>query len=209
MKKQFLLAAVLSFAFALTGCGGGDDEGDVIQAVSDTTVAMDPNTGDSVSAAVRGTPFVFPAGVPALGTSGATTVTFTAASGSASQLSTNSGNNGFVVTSGGQTATGTLTFGSSTSGSCIFSVQNSNFPTGSRLAIGSVITVSPCSLFINSAGLPADSQARARIIRLILGATNSANATAQVAVNVNGTLFVNGIPVANISVQAVTGLTGS
>ena len=202
MKKLFLLAAVCSFAFALTACGGGGGSGEVLQATSDTTIPIDANSGNNVASAVRGTSFNFPSGVPDFGTSGSTTVTFTAAP-SSSQLATSEGAQGFAVTSGGQTATGTLQFGS-----CIFSVSNSTFPTGSPLATGNQFTINPCSLFVQSNGLPADSQARPRIIRLILRLLSSGNVLANVSVNPQGTLFINNIPVFTIIVRELTGLTG-
>jgi hypothetical protein len=203
MKKQFLLAAVLSFTFVLTGCGGGGDS-QVLQAARDTTVDINADTGPATTAAIRGSAFNFPSGVPDFSTAGPTTVTFTAASGTSSSLGTTSNATGFNVTSGGQTATGTVTFGS-----CIFTVQNSTFPAGSPLAEGSQITINPCRLFINTAGEPADGQARPRIVRLILRLVTSGNVTLQVSVNAQGTVFVNGIPVGSVPVAEVTGLTGA
>lgn len=199
MKKQFLLAAVFSFAFALTGCGGGGG-GEVLQASRDTTVSIDAATGPATTAAVRNVAFNFPSGVPAFSTAGPTTVTFTAASGTTSSLGTTSDATGFIVTSGGQTATGTVNFGS-----CIFGVQNSTFPDGSPLATGSEVTVSPCALFINTAGEPADSQARQRIVRLILGSVSSSNVLLAVSVDPQGTVFVNQIPVGEVPIVEVTG----
>ncbi|MEJ8838465.1 hypothetical protein [Ramlibacter sp. AN1133] len=199
IKKQFLLAAVLSFAFALTGCGGGGG-GEVLQATSDTTVDINQDSGPATTAAVRGSGFNFPTGVPDFGTSGSTTVTFTAASGGSSSLSTGSNISGFSVTSGGQTATGNVNFGS-----CIFTVTNSTFPTGSPLAEGRDITINPCRLFINTLGIPADAQARPRIVRLILRLVTSANVTLQVSINAQGTVFINQIPVGSVPVAELTG----
>jgi hypothetical protein len=202
MKKQFLMAAVLSFAFALTGCGGGG--GEVLQATRDTTVDINPDSGPATTTAVRNTAFNFPSGVPDFGTSSSTTVTFTAAGGTSSTLGGTSNATGFSVTSGTQTATGTVNFGS-----CIFTVQNSTFPTSSPLGEGKDITISPCSLFINTAGEPADAQARARIVRLILRIVASSNVLLQVSVNSQGTVFINQIPVGSVPVVVATGVTGA
>jgi hypothetical protein len=199
MKKQFLLAAVLSLAFALTGCGGGGG-GEVLQASGDTTVDIDANSGPASTTAVRGAAFNFPTGVPDFSTTGPTTLTFTAASGGASSLATTSNNTGFTVTSGSQTASGTVNFGS-----CIFTVQNSTFPSTSPLGEGHDITINPCRLFINTAGLPADAQARPRIVRLILRALSSANVTLQISVNAQGTVFINQITVGSVTLVRLTG----
>jgi hypothetical protein len=203
MKKQFLFAAFLSVAFALTGCGGGGG-GEILQATRDTTVEINKDTGAATTAALRGTSFNFPTGVPEFGTTGPTTVTFTAASGTASGLATTSNASGFTITSGGQTASGTMTFGS-----CIFSVQNSTFPTGSPLAEGRDVIINRCQVFINTEGLPADGQARPRIVRLVLNGRFSINLILQVAVNQQGTVFINGIPVGSVPVAELTGITGA
>jgi len=210
MKKQFLFAALLSFAFALTGCGGGDG-GEILQATRDTTVPINQDSGPATTAAVRGAAFNFPTGVPAFGTTGPTTVTFTAASGTASGLATTSNASGFTITSGGLTATGTVNFGpaGSSSGSCIFTVQNSNFPDTSPLALGRDVTTTNCALFINTAGLPADNQARPRAVRLILNGRSSVNVILQVSVNSQGTVFINQIPVGSVPVAELTGITGA
>jgi len=176
---------LFGMAAMLTGCGGGGDDTPLV-AANDLVVQANP----SVTAAVAQAPFDFPGGVPVLGTTADTTVTFTSTDPSPA----------FSISSGGGTATGTTTFGS-----CIFKVTASTFPAGTRLATGATVTVNPCNLTINSRGLSANGVGQSRSIALILGAAASAGRTLTVSVNPGGGLTLNGTSVGTVTLAPVTG----
>ena len=180
---KYKLAAIFCAALA-GGCGGGSDP--VLGVTSNTTVAASATT----AAAVANTPFSFPSGVSALGTTGATTVQFTSSSATPA----------FNIASGGNTATGATTFGS-----CIFAETSSTFPAGHALALGQTVTVNPCSLNIATAGAVANGQATTRSAALLLGAAASANATVTVSVNAGGQLTLNGNSVGTVTLTPVSG----
>src|SRR5689334_328290 len=123
MKKQFLLAAFCSMAFALTACGGGGgDDSAPLVATSDLSADVNPTNGTTAVAGVNNTGFTFANGVPDFGTTGPTTVTLKS---DAVVTSSGSTGPGFTVTSGSQSASGSLEFGS-----CIFNVTQSTFTSG-------------------------------------------------------------------------------
>jgi hypothetical protein len=193
MKKLTAMAAALSCAFALTACGGGGHSGAPEQTqvvTSDATLAITPTTGATTTAAVQGVDFTFASGVPALSTTGATTLEFTAPPTGTTTPS-------FSVADTTGTATGVVEFGS-----CIFVVQASTIPS---LPVGTRRTVSPCAINVDSSGLPADSEARTRSIALVLGAAASSGTSATVAVNEGGQLTLNATSVGTVTVAPVTG----
>lgn len=187
MKKaslKWVLSATVAAAM-LVACGGGSDPVDSV-ATSNTTLAANGTTASAVTAV----PFSFPAGVTELGTTAATTVTFTSSSATPA----------FSIASGGNTATGVTTFGS-----CIFTVSASTFPTGHALALGQIVTVNPCNLNVATAGAVANGVAQSRSIALLLGAAASANASATVGVNAGGNLTLNGNSVGTVTLTYTTG----
>lgn len=182
MKKMVLMGAFL----AIAGCGGDDDPPPALVAASNATVAAAP----AVTAAVTNTQFAFASGVPDLGTTAATTVAFTSTATSPT----------FNITSGGQTATGTTTFGS-----CIFAVTQSSFPAGSRLAQGATVVVNPCNINIQTAGLQATGVSASRSVALALGSAVSAGSSLTVQVNPGGQLVLNGNSVGTVTLVPVSG----
>ena len=197
-KKRFLLAAICSVAFALTACGGGGND-TPLQSASDLSLDVNPTTGANAVGAVSNSSFTFAGGVPDFGTTGSTTVTLASDSfvqpGAAAAP-------GFTVASGGQSASGSLTFGS-----CIFTVTDSTFTSG-PLVKGARIVINPCQLRVNAAGLPADSAARSRSIFLILRAAVSAGVPLQVSINGGGQVTINGRILGTVTLQPATGATG-
>ena len=180
-----LAFSAVAAAVLLAACGGGSSD-PVLVASEDATVPANA----TVAAAVAGTSFAFPSGVPALGTTGTTTLAF---SGTAAAP-------GFSVGSGGNTATGTAAFGS-----CIFVVSNSSFPAGHPLANGQTLTVNPCSINISTAGGVANGQTVPRSVALLLGAAASSGQSVQVAVSPNGNLTLNGNNIGVIRLTPVSG----
>lgn len=179
---KYKLAAVL--CAVLAGCGGGGDP--ILGVTADTTLSTNATT----AAAVANTPFSFSSGVAALGTTGATTVQFTSATATP----------GFNIASGGNTATGSTTFGS-----CIFAVASSSFPAGHSLAAGQTVTVNPCNLSVNTSGAVANGVATSRSVALLLGAAASAGSTVTIAVTAGGALTLNGSNVGLVTLVPVSG----
>jgi len=186
MTIKYLFAAVLGLALA--GCGGGGGGSETMVVADDTTLAASPTT----TAAVKDESFVFASGVPALGTSGSTTLKFTDASATPA----------FSIAADGYTATGTTAFGS-----CIFKVTNSTFPAAHPLANGKTLTVNPCSVRVNTAGVTANGETTSRSVALLLGAANSAGVSVTVGITATGGLALNGSVVAMVTLTPITGAT--
>jgi hypothetical protein len=177
--------AVIACA-VLAGCGGGSSAPPVMGVATNTTLATNATT----AAAVANTPFTFSSGVAALGTTGSTSVTFTSTTATPA----------FSIASGGNTATGTTTFGS-----CIFAVTSSNFPAGHSLALGQTVTVNPCNLSVNTTGAVANGVATSRSVALLLGAAASSGSSVIIAVTSGGALTLNGSNVGTVTLTPVSG----
>lgn len=185
MKKLITTVAALCMAATLTACGGGG--GSTAQvAASDSTVAMNATTGPTVASSVAAKAFTFSSGVPDLGTTGSTTVTFPTASS-------------FSVASGGNTASGSLSFGS-----CHFNVSNSTFTSG-PLVNGNSVTITNCQLLVATKGLPADGSQHTEAVQLVLDGATSATVTVTVTVLSNGGIVVNSVTVGTATLTPVTG----
>lgn len=187
MKHQFLAVLAVAAAFVLASCGGGGDAPTPVQVAS--ADANLPANG-TITAALSGTTFAFPTGVPGLGTTGTTTLAF---SGTAAAP-------GFSIASGGNTAGGALRFGS-----CIFAVSSSTFPAGHPMALGQTVTVNPCNINLNTTGVVANGVAVNRSVGLVLGAAGSSGASVILGVNAGGGLTLNGNNVGTITLAFVTG----
>jgi hypothetical protein len=185
VKKLILVLAAIVSSVTLVACGGGDDPAPAVVATN-TDVATNANT----AAAVANLPFVFPSGVPELGTTASTTLSFTNTATTPA----------FAIASGGMQAQGTTTFGS-----CIFVITQSTFPAGHRLALGQTITVNPCNIRANTAGKSNNGVAENRAVSLILGAALSQGVTVTINVNEGGQLTINGRDVGTVTLTPVTG----
>jgi hypothetical protein len=184
MKKLLVMIMVATGA-VLAACGGGGDDAP-LGVANNTTLATNATT----AAAVINQPFAFPAGVPAFGTTSATTVQFTSTSTVPA----------FSVASAQGTASGSTSFGS-----CIFAVTQSTFPAGHPLALNQTVTVNPCNMNVNTAGAVANGVATSRSVALVLGAASSAGASVTVGVNAGGQLTLNGNIVATVVLTPVSG----
>ena len=177
MIFKLKVAVLVASAAVLSACGSSDNGPTINKvATSDLTVAASPATTTSVAK----NPFSFPGGVPELGTGAATTLTFGApATGTTAPT--------FSIAGFGQgTANGTTTFGS-----CIFTVTNSSFPAGHPLANGQVLRVDPCEFNINTKGEVADGHSEKRKIKLKLGNTQSDGQDNDVKIDRDGNVKVN------------------
>jgi len=190
MKSLSAFAVALSTAAVLSACGGGGT-GEVMPPINvankDTTLAASPTT----TAAVTNIPFSFAAGVAEFGTTTATTLTFTNASATPA----------FSISSGGNSATGTTTFGS-----CLFAVTQSTFQPPSPLTVGQVIRVHPCEIDLNTSGQTANGQAQQTAVQLVL-ANNKPSDSTKIAVTISSTgeILVNGKSVGSVTLAPVTG----
>ena len=184
--NKLLGIGALAVAALLAGCGGGD--GNSPQVVSkDATVKVNGST----SAAITNTAFSFPNGVSQLGTTSATTVKFTS----------NSATPAFSIASGGATATGTTTFGS-----CHFTITATTFTSGPLSVQGSTIIVDPCNIDVNTSGVTANGVTATAEASLVLGAAVSGNTSVQINVDPSGQLTVNGTSVGTVTLQPLTGV---
>jgi hypothetical protein len=187
MNKPFALALAIFAAASLTGCGGGGGEPTPTQVVASATTI--PATATSTAVAT-GVPFSFPAGISDFGTTVTTTVAFTDTSTTPA----------FSIAAGGNTATGTTTFGS-----CHFKILASTFPSTSKLAVGNTITVDPCSIIADTSGISPNATAEQRSLALKLGAAASAGTPVTMSVNAGGQLTINGKSAGSVTLQVVTG----
>jgi hypothetical protein len=187
MNKMLSLALAVFAAASLTACGGGGGEPPATQVVAaDTTIPANGTT----TALVTNIPFTFPAGITEFGTTSTTTVAFTDTSTTPA----------FSIVSGANTATGTTTFGS-----CHFLVTASTFASTSKLAKGNTVTVDPCNINVNTAGVTANGVAVTRSIALRLGAAVSSGEPVTLNVNPGGQLTINGKSAGTVTLQVVTG----
>jgi predicted small lipoprotein YifL len=184
-----LLASLFAtvVAASLTACGGGGGEPPPAQVAAATTI---PATATSTAVAT-GVPFTFPGGVPDFGTTATTTIAWTDTSTTPA----------FSISSGGNTATGTTTFGS-----CDFKILASTFPSTDKMgAVGTVIVVNPCNLKADTSGLPANATAEQKALALVLGTAASAGTPVVMQVNAGGQLTINGKSAGTVTLQVVTG----
>jgi len=199
LKKTFRLmaiAGVLGGMLTILGCSSGNDINEVpapAQFASTNTVV--PVTAATVPA-LEGKSFTLPAGafadVPALATQ-AVTVTFTG--------TTTAAPTGTIVAANG-TATGTTTFGS-----CIFTITTSNIP---GVTVGQQITVNPCQYVVSTGGVQATGNATTVQILLQLGIIPSAANQASVSINpTTGVVTVNNVSTGvNVTLVISTGASG-
>ncbi len=187
---QVLLAVAAAVVLSACGGGGGGSGGNDAPAVAaaDTTVGV----SSTVTGAVVNTAFSFPSGVTSFGTTSATTVAFNDTSATPA----------FTISSGGNTATGTTTFGS-----CIFTITSSTFVAPSPLAAGNTITVNPCNININTKGQVANGVGQLRSVVLVLGAAASSGTPITVSVTPSGQVTLNGAGVGTVTLQPGTGGT--
>jgi hypothetical protein len=186
MKLSLKLAGMALASVVLAGCGGGGNDSPALAATADAALPASSST----AGAVANTSFAFASGVSELGTVAPTTLMFTNTATTPA----------FSITSGGNTATGTTSFGS-----CDFKVTASTFPAGSRLSVGQTVIVNPCTLKVGTAGVAANGVAATRSVALLLGASASAGASVTLSVNAGGQLTLNGTSVGTVTLAPVTG----
>ncbi len=178
-----LAVGVVSLVVA---CGGGSNNPSVTIAAANVSAGV---TGATAPALVN-TPVVFAAGVPQLGTTASTTLTFKDTTATPA----------FAITTGTSTATGVTTFGS-----CIFTVTSSTYPAGSALVVGAVIKIDPCTLTVATKGLTAGSTTSNGTATFLLGTTTSSSVTLPVTISSTGVVTINNIGLGTVSVSVTGG----
>lgn len=182
----------LTLAAVLAACGGGDSPAVVKVAAVNTSAAIsstDAVKSTAVVTAVLNKTFNFSA-VTELGTAAATTLVLSGTGAAPS----------FSIGSGGKTATGSMGFGS-----CIFTITQSDFVSPHKLAVGQIVTVSPCALEVQTAGDTANGTATNIPTNFVLGVTKSADVPLSVEVSASGTVTVAGQTVGTVSTTTTTG----
>lgn len=195
MKSLWKWAVATSATALLVACGGGGGGGDgpISVAVGNPSFVVDGTNGSSAVQAMAQS-ITFANGVPDFGTTGtSTTLAITA-----NPLGTPPPS--FVISAGGSTASGDLTFGS-----CIFTVKSSTFAAGSKLAAGAKVTVSNCSLLLNINGAAATGTPVSVTAVLTLNTVSSNPYKITVVITPTGQVMVNGLTVYNIKVTSLTG----
>lgn len=189
MRISKYLLAILAAA-ALVACGGGSGDDTTTVAADVPPVAINPQTGAVAAQALNAQPISFASGVPSFGTTGqATTLTITAGATPT-----------FGVSAGGNTATGTLGFGS-----CIFTVTASTFTAPHPLQLGASVTVADCAIDLNTANVTAEGGSATVQATVSLNGTVSAPITTTVVIQSNGDVLVGGTKITSASVTQVTG----
>jgi hypothetical protein len=203
MKKQFLLIAAFLGALTLAGCGGGGGD-EPRFATADAVATVTPSTGNNIVGAVINKDFTYSTGVPEFGTTGPTTVTFVTQQSAGLPDNAAPGNPAFKVSSGAQSATGILEYGS-----CKFRVVSSNFASTHQLGAGKTVTIESCQLVVNVIGVTADSSSVPRNAFLVLNGRRSAAVVVTVQVSPNGQVTVNAFVITTVPTAPATGATGA
>ena len=185
-KFNYLFACVA--AAALVACGGGGDSTSTV-ASDAAPIAVNKTTGAAAAQALNAQPIVFENGVASFGTTAATTLTVTAGTQPT-----------FGISSGGQSASGDLNFGS-----CIFVITKSDFVAPSPLVLGATVTVSDCQIDLNTANTAATGGTVSVQAVVSLNGTTSKPITTSVVIQSNGDILVGGSKITSVSVTQVTG----
>ena len=194
--KLALASVVLGGSLLLAACGSSDSTSTPVTpstAAANTTIAIDTATGAQAVGSVLNKTFTFAGGVPSYGTTSTTTQVFTGTGASPTS----------AIVAGGSTATGPMAYGS-----CILRFTSSNFTSG-PLVLAATVTVNPCSIVVNTAGVPADGLPHDVLAFLVLNGTTSAGISVVVSITPAGVLTVNGVVIGAIRLIAPTGATGS
>ena len=193
LNKISLAALALGSSMLLSACGGGNDSPlrPVSTVTTPTTAGINgAGNGPTVVSSVLNKDFSFDAGVPVFGITAPTKLTL---SGTAAAPS-------FSLTAGADTATGVMSYGS-----CIFTIVTSTFPSSSPLAVGKKTEVSPCTLFVDTAGSTANAAATLTDVSFVLGATASSPVPLLVSISPTGVVTVGGVVIGTVTVVVTTG----
>lgn len=174
-SKHIAAGLLVISAAALVACGSSDSAPAPVVA-SNLVVSASPATAATTTAVLQSSPISFPSGVPALGTTAATTLTVATTNATVALPGGGSVTGPSIsLSSGGQTATGVLSYGS-----CVFTVTSSTLTSGpfsppfSPPAPARQVVVTDCTLTVATANVPATGTPTATPATLRIGAANSA-----------------------------------
>ncbi len=182
---KFVLAAAATAALVACGGGGTSTPAPAAKvATSDATVSIGPANGAAITNAIANTSFTFAGG--ALGSTTSTVLEFTDKSATPS----------FKATSSAGVVTGTTTFGS-----CIFTVKTS---TNAAVPVGTVFTETPCTFTVATAGAPANGSTAARTATLTLKLA-AGTSSFPVTIAADGAILINGVFLSGVGLSVTTG----
>ena len=90
-------------------------------------------------------------------------------------------------------------------GLCIFTMTQSTYAASHPLELDSKVTVTPCTLSVDTAGGKGDGVSYQASVILVLGTVNSTPVSVTVSINSAGVVTVNNVPVGRVTVVAATG----
>ena len=187
MRNTFDSLLVLATALVLSACGGGGGGPAPVQIA--TTNVNQPVTAQTITSITDKT-FTFGSGIPALGTTGTTTLTVTPAGTSTTpKFSLSSVADG--------TVSGTVAFGS-----CIFKIDASTSK-NPKLAVGQTIEINDCTLQAATASKPVGASFSSELTLTLNGTSSKIPVT--VVVNTDGSVTVDGKGLGTVTVTFVTG----
>lgn len=188
IKKLLLLAAATGAALTLTACGGGGGGTLPDVASQNLSVPINATDGTTVAAAIASQSFDFTSGISDFGTTADTTVTLT------------NGGTGFQVSSGGKTATGTMSFGS-----CHFNITSTTFTSG-PLSFIQTITFPICTVTAYTSGFSTIPSLQLVPFTLTLNSFISSRLNINTGVYPGGTIQLNGTTLGTVPTAPPTGV---
>ncbi|MFC5498378.1 hypothetical protein ACFPOE_12610 [Caenimonas terrae] len=185
--KGLTAAAVTVVVILTSGCGGGGGGPEPV--LTATTNVNQAVTANNISAITDKT-FTFSGGIPALGTTGTTTLSVTpAGTGTLPKFSVSSATDGV--------ASGTVAFGS-----CIFRIDTSTSK-NPKLAVGQTVEVTDCTLQAPTASKPVGAAFGSDLTLTLNGTSSKIPVT--IVVNADGSVTVDGKGLGTVTVTLVTG----
>lgn len=210
-KKSAIWASSLVMVASLAACFGGSDAvpvkvvaASIVAGTDNTTVAAKTATATVLaSVATAAAPVTFATGFAGTNASGAPVAVTEAAKVAFTANATDTTKPSFAIESASGKATGTTTLGS-----CTFTVVTSTYPAGSAFGAGQSFKVDPCTVTIPVAGKTADGIAIAVGTQWTFGNATATN-NVPVAISSTGVVTVAGVALPiTVVVSDKTGTTG-
>lgn len=216
-KHSFLGAKTAKFGLgvlvvaALAACGGGSSDTLATVASSNVTVGTDNSTTTAktatatvlAAAASTTAPVTFSSGFAGTDASGAAVAVTESTKVSFTSNATDATKPGFAVSSASGSAEGTTTLGS-----CSFTVTKSSYPTSHPFALGKTVKVDPCTVQLDTAGKTAGVSGTAAATWTFGTSKTTVNVPA-VSVSSSGSVSIGSVTIPNLTVTIKTTGSGS
>lgn len=194
MKSLWKHAVVACSISVLAACGGGGGSAASIPVAADVGAITLNQAGSLVVAqtvAESGQPITFANGLPELGLTGSTTLTFLT--------------NGttFSATNGTNTVTGDVEFGT-----IRFTPRSKSAGFTGGPAIGTPTAFLAFVIDLNTAGVAANSSAASVPVVITIGSVSSVARTITIVISSNAAIQIGGQSVGNVTFTTTTGATG-